>query len=84
LRAKRAFDNKVLIYVMKIRTRKLLGTVALLLLAAVWSLMGMVVAQAPWLASSGKLQAVFYVVAGLCWVLPAMPIVSWMSRPDPA
>jgi uncharacterized protein DUF2842 len=70
--------------VMKIRTRKLLGTIALLLLAAVWSLMGMVVAQAPWLASSGKLQAVFYVVAGLGWVLPAMPIVSWMSRPDPA
>ena len=69
---------------MKIRTRKLLGTIALLLLAAVWSLMGMVVAQAPWLASSGKLQAIFYVGAGLGWVLPAMPIVSWMSRPDPA
>ena len=68
---------------MKIRTRKLLGTVALLLLAAVWSLMGMVVAQAPWLANSGVLQAAFYVVAGLGWVLPAMPIVSWMSRPDP-
>jgi hypothetical protein len=56
----------------------------LLLLAAVWSLTGMVVAQMPWLASSGKLQAVFYVVAGIGWVLPAMPIVSWMSRPDPS
>jgi hypothetical protein len=67
---------------MKIRTRKLLGTVALLLLAAVWSLMGMTVAQMPWLANSGVLQAVFYVVAGMGWVLPAMPIVSWMSRPD--
>jgi hypothetical protein len=69
---------------MKIRTRKLLGTIALLLLAAMWSLMGMVVAQMPWLSSSGKLQAVFYVVAGIGWVLPAMPIVSWMSRPDPS
>ena len=68
---------------MKIRTRKLLGTIALLLLAAVWSLMGMVVAQTPWLANSGVLQAAFYVVAGMGWVLPAMPIVSWMSRPDP-
>jgi len=27
------------------------------------------------------LQAIFYVVAGMGWVLPAMPIVSWMSRP---
>lgn len=69
---------------MKIRTRKLLGTVALLLLAAIWSLMGMTVAQTPWLEKSGLLQAIFYVVAGLGWVLPAMPIVSWMSRPDPS
>jgi len=23
-------------------------------------------------------------VAGLGWVLPAMPIISWMSRPDRA
>jgi Protein of unknown function (DUF2842) len=68
---------------MKIRTRKLLGTVALLLLAAIWSLTAMVVAQTPWLANSGVLQAVFYVIAGMGWVLPAMPIVSWMSRPDP-
>jgi hypothetical protein len=26
--------------------------------------------------------AIYYVVAGLGWVLPAMPIVSWMARPD--
>ena len=67
---------------MTIRTRKLFGTIALLVLALVWSLTGMVVAQLPWLANSGLLQAIFYVVAGLGWVLPAMPIVSWMSRPD--
>ena len=69
---------------MTIRTRKLFGAIALVLLAAVWALTGMVVAQLPWLAKSGLLQAIFYVVAGLGWVLPAMPIVSWMSRPDPS
>jgi hypothetical protein len=68
--------------VMKIRTRKFLGTIALLLLVVVWSLMGMTIAQTPWLANSGLFQAIFYVVAGIGWVLPAMPIVSWMSRPD--
>ena len=67
---------------MTIRTRKFFGAIALLVLAAAWSLTGMAVAQIPWLARSGTLQAVFYVVAGLGWVLPAMPIVSWMSRPD--
>ena len=68
--------------IMTIRTRKFFGTIFLLLLALVWSLTGMAVAQIPVLANSGWLQAIFYVVAGMGWVLPAMPIVSWMSRPD--
>lgn len=67
---------------MTIRTRKFLGTIALLVLVVVWSLTGMALAQMPWLAASGIAQAIFYVVAGLGWVLPAMPIVSWMSKPD--
>jgi Protein of unknown function (DUF2842) len=67
---------------MKIRTRKLVGTIALLVLVLVWSLLGMTVAQTPWLAASKLYQAIFYVVAGIGWVLPAMPIVSWMSRRD--
>ena len=70
------------ISVMTIRTRKFFGTIALLMLVVVWSLLGMTAAQMPWLANSGLLQAVFYVVAGIGWVLPAMPIISWMSRPD--
>jgi hypothetical protein len=67
---------------MTIRTRKFLGTIALLVLVVVWSLMGMTLAQMPWLAKSGLLQAIFYVVAGIGWVLPAMPIISWMARPN--
>jgi hypothetical protein len=74
--------NEMHISVMTIRTRKFIGTIALLVLVVVWSLMGMTVAQTPWLANSGLLQAIFYVVAGLGWVLPAMPIISWMARPD--
>jgi uncharacterized protein DUF2842 len=83
-RAKHSFDERAArnFCIMKIRTRKLLGTVALLLLALVWSLMGMTLAQTTWLANSGLLQAIFYVVVGMGWVLPAMPLISWMSRPD--
>ena len=69
--------------VMKIRTRKFIGTFGLLALVIVWSLTGMAVAQMPWLAASKLAQALFYVVAGLGWVLPAMPLIAWMSRPDP-
>jgi hypothetical protein len=71
-------DNSV----MTIRTRKFFGAIALLVLVVVWSLLGMTVAQTPWLANSGLLQAIFYVAAGIGWVLPAMPIISWMARPD--
>ncbi|MDB5501257.1 MAG: hypothetical protein JWR89_1159, partial [Tardiphaga sp.] len=47
---------------MTIRTRKFLGTIFLLVLVVVWSLLGMTVAQAPWLAANGWYQAIFYVV----------------------
>ncbi|MEW6639917.1 MAG: DUF2842 domain-containing protein [Pseudomonadota bacterium] len=69
---------------MKIRVRKLLGTIILLVLVIVWSLLAMAFAQAPFIAQSRLIQLVYYVVAGLGWVLPAMPVVSWMSRPDKA
>lgn len=67
---------------MPIRTRKLVGTIALIVLVVVWSLVGMALAQAPLVAGSKLVQAVYYVVVGVGWVLPAMPIITWMSRPD--
>lgn len=68
---------------MSIRIRKLIGTIALLTLVIVWALVAMAVAQ-PTLASANRLAAaLYYVVAGLGWVLPAMPLIKWMSRPDP-
>ena len=67
---------------MSIRIRKLIGTVALLLLATVWALLAMALAQSVLTDINGFVAAIFYVVAGLGWVLPAMPIVSWMARPD--
>ena len=36
------------------------------------------------IAESGWRQAIYYFVVGMGWVLPAMPIVSWMQRPDRA
>jgi hypothetical protein len=67
---------------MRIRTRKLIGTFVLLLLAAVWSLVAMALAQSALTDINGFVAALFYVVAGLGWVLPAMPLVKWMLKPD--
>jgi hypothetical protein len=67
---------------MKIRSRKLVGTVALLVLVVVWALLAMALAQSALTDINGFVAAIFYVVAGLGWVLPAMPLVKWMARPD--
>jgi hypothetical protein len=69
---------------MSIRVRKLIGTVALLVLVIVWALLAMALAQSALTDISGWVAALFYVMAGLGWVLPAMPVISWMARPDKA
>ncbi|HEY1542072.1 MAG TPA: DUF2842 domain-containing protein [Xanthobacteraceae bacterium] len=66
---------------MPIRVRKLIGTIALLALVIAWALLAMAFAQ-PVLATGNRLiEAIYYVLAGIGWVLPAMPLISWMSRP---
>ena len=64
------------------RVRKLIGTVALLVLVCVWGLLAMALAQSVLTDINGFVAAIFYMVAGLGWVLPAMQLVSWMVRPD--
>ncbi|HET8545542.1 MAG TPA: DUF2842 domain-containing protein [Pseudolabrys sp.] len=67
---------------MSIRTRKLVGAVALLALVIFWGLLAMALAQSVLTNINGWVATIYYVVAGLGWVLPAMPLISWMARPD--
>jgi hypothetical protein len=68
---------------MPIRVRKLVGTLALLVLITCWTILSMALAYAVFRLENPILAAVYYVVAGIGWVLPAMPLISWMLRPDP-
>jgi hypothetical protein len=68
---------------MPIRLRKLIGSIALLVLIAVWIMLSVALAYAVFRFDNPFLAAAYYVVAGFAWVLPAMPLVSWMSRRDP-
>ena len=65
---------------MPIRLRKFLGAIALIVLVIVWALVAMALAQSPAIHDSAILSVAYYVIAGLGWVLPAMPIVAWMAR----
>jgi uncharacterized protein DUF2842 len=67
---------------MHIRTRKLIGAFGLLALVALWALLAMVLAQIALPSGSSLAAGLYYLVAGLGWVLPAMPLVPWMAKPD--
>ena len=69
---------------MSIRARKFIGTVALLALVIFWGLLAMALAQSVLTHVNGVVATLYYVVAGLGWVLPAMPLIAWMSRPEKA
>jgi hypothetical protein len=69
---------------MSIRARKFVGTIALIVLVAVWALLAMALAQSILTDINGFVAALYYITAGLGWVLPAMPLISWMARPDKA
>ncbi len=72
-----------MLWPMTIRTRKLIGACALLALITAWCFLAMGLAPLL-LASAGRVAEIaYYAAAGLGWVLPAMPLVRWMSRPDP-
>jgi Protein of unknown function (DUF2842) len=66
---------------MPIRLRKFIGAVALFVLVIVWALVAMALAQAPAIRDSTLASIAYYVIAGIGWVLPAMPLVRWMSKP---
>ena len=69
---------------MSVRARKFVGAIALLVLVSVWGLLAMALAQSVLTDINGFVAAIYYVVAGLGWVLPAMPLISWMAKPDRA
>jgi hypothetical protein len=67
---------------MTVRTRKLVGAIALLVFLAVYALCAMMVAIVLQVSASKVAELVYYPVAGLLWVLPAMWLVKWMQSPD--
>jgi hypothetical protein len=65
------------------RKRKLVGTVALLLLITSYAVLAVAVAVVLQVRNvSTVAELIYYVVAGLLWVLPTGWLIAWMQRPD--
>ncbi len=65
------------------RSRKFVGTIATIVFVSVYALVAMAMAQSRVIQEApGVLQGAYYVVLGLAWILPLMPLIRWMERPD--
>lgn len=66
---------------MGIRTRKFIGTIVLVAFLAVYAVLAMTIGAARINDQSVLVQTLFYLVAGLAWVIPAGILIRWMQRP---
>lgn len=68
---------------MRKQTRKFIGAVLMLAFVVVYALVAMALAQArPLRHAPGLIQALCYALLGMAWILPVMPLIKWMERPD--
>ena len=65
------------------RTRKLIGTLAIFVFVLAYGPLAMALAESRIVEASKPVQAIAYAILGLVWVLPLMPLIRWMARPDP-
>ncbi len=64
------------------RARKLVGTVAMLIFIFAYALFAMVVAEGRITEAPKLVQTVAYILLGLIWIVPLMPLIRWMAKPD--
>ena len=67
---------------MKRRTRKFIGTVVMLAFVMLYGPIAMALAESRILETPKLVQAALYLVLGLAWVLPMLPLIKWMQRSD--
>jgi hypothetical protein len=65
------------------RIRKLIGTVAILTIVIVYAFVAMALAESRIVEAPKAVQVLAYALLGLLWILPCMPVIRWMERPEP-
>lgn len=64
------------------RTRKLIGTLVLVLCLPVYIWFAAAIGMGRITLAPAIVQFFFFMAAGLLWVLPAGLLIRWMQRPD--
>ncbi len=69
---------------MPARTRKLIGTVVLLIFLTLYAWAAAAIGAGRITLAPAWAQFAFFLVAGLAWVIPAGLLIRWMQRPTEA
>jgi hypothetical protein len=67
---------------MPARTRKLIGTIVLLVFLALYAWVAGVIGAGRIMLAPAWAQLAYFLAAGLAWVVPAGLLIRWMQRPD--
>jgi hypothetical protein len=67
---------------MSVRTRKFAGTIVLVIFLGAYAWAAVVIGAGRISHAPHWAQFVYFLTAGLLWVLPAGILIRWMQRPD--
>lgn len=62
------------------RVKKLIGAILMVAFVIFYALVVMAVAPRILAGASKLVEMAFYVIAGLAWTLPLLPLIRWMER----
>jgi len=60
------------------RLKKIVGTIAILVFLVVYAALAIIVADL--IPDHPAIDLVYFVVAGIGWILPLIPLMTWMNR----
>lgn len=62
------------------RLKKFIGTIAMITFVIFYALIVMGIAPRILTGASKPVELLFYLIAGLAWTLPLMPLIRWMEK----
>ncbi|MGX7706773.1 DUF2842 domain-containing protein [Methylobacterium sp. Gmos1] len=67
---------------MRRRTRSFVGAIVMIAFVLIYAPLAMALADSRIAQTPPVVQSVLYAILGLAWIIPLMPLIRWMERPD--
>jgi uncharacterized membrane protein YuzA (DUF378 family) len=64
------------------RMRKFIGAISMIGFVLLYALMIMGLAPRILIGAHKGVELAFYLIAGLAWVIPLLPLIRWMEKPS--